>query len=208
MKSNNPNNKNKIIDVAFILSLKHGFNHVSIKQLKEETGLSTGSIYYYFEDKNEILEYMVNKYFMNMFKKFIKKVKNFDGSFIEKIKFILKYRGNVFYTEEDESKHVSIRTQVDYKDYLILFISISHQHPEISAYYEIHDELYKLFYELIEEAIENNEINEDIDIEKVAIFLQTIFKGHIVLALYQPKIKIEKLVKSNTKLIWEVIKKS
>ncbi|RBQ22635.1 hypothetical protein ALNOE001_16930 [Candidatus Methanobinarius endosymbioticus] len=51
------NNKQKIVDAAFDLSVKYGFDNVSMKQIQEAADIGAGSIYYHFKNKNEILEY-------------------------------------------------------------------------------------------------------------------------------------------------------
>jgi len=204
MKSNN---KHKIIDAAFNLSLKHGFDNVSIRQIHEETGLASGSIYYHFKNKDEILEYTVNKYLLDHFYEFKKQIKEFDGTLIEKINFIFRYEGGEFSTNDEEFPYALNRPKVRYKDYFILLTSIYHKHPEITTAHDIHEELYKFYYELVEEAIEKKEIREDIDIEKIAMFLQTTLKGYIGLLVFQPDLSTEKLIEYNTELIWEAVRK-
>ncbi|WP_225370126.1 TetR/AcrR family transcriptional regulator [Methanobrevibacter arboriphilus] len=54
-------NKDKIAQAAFLLSLKYGFDNVSIKQIQEEANVTTGAIYYHFKDKNDILDYILKK---------------------------------------------------------------------------------------------------------------------------------------------------
>lgn len=199
--------RNKIAIAALTLSLKDSFDNVSIKQIKEESGVTTGAIYYHFKDKNEILVYMVHMYIMDNFNEFKEAVGNFDGSFIEKIEFILNYKTNSFINEE-EDLYVSSGRQFNYKEYFTLITSIFHQHPEVRhLFYELHDELYDFYCELVQDAIENGEIRDDVDIEMLVMFIQTICKGYIDLWVYQPNFSFEKLVNSNLKLMWDAIKK-
>ncbi|MDR2967509.1 MAG: TetR/AcrR family transcriptional regulator [Methanobacteriaceae archaeon] len=204
MKSNN---KHKIIDATFALSLKYGFDNVSIKQIQEESGVATGSIYYYFKNKDELLEYMINKYLMDQFYETKNEIKEFKGPFLEKMNFIFRYEGAELSTKEDDFPYILTRPKVKYKDYFMLLTSIYHKHPEISTAHEIHDELYKFFYELVQEAVENNEIRDDMSVRKIVIFIQTSLKGFIGLLVFQPHIAVDELVESNIELIWEAIKK-
>lgn len=71
----------------------------------------------------------------------------------------------------------------------------------------LHDNLYDFYYELIQEAIENKEIREDLDIRTLVIFIQTLIKGYIDLYVYQPNISFEELIDANLKMIQEIIKK-
>lgn len=202
------NNKHKIIDVAFALSLENGFDSVSIKQIQEETGLSAGSIYYHFKDKDEILASIVDVYLKGGVHQLKKDVRSFDGTLMEKISFVFNYKVNYFFEKRVDSSDISNEYQFNRKDYWILLTSAYHQHTEIRpVFYEIHDELYDLYYELVQEAIENKEIREDIDIRTLVIFIQTCLKGYLDLWVYQPNFSFEELVDSNMKMIWEVIKK-
>ena len=200
-------NRNKIALVAFKLSLKDGFDNVSIKQIQEESGVATGSIYYHFKNKDEILLYMVHMYLMDNFREFKEEVKKVKGSFFEKMEFIFSYKTNSFINEELEM-NTQNGYKFNYKEYYTLLTTIYHQHPEARhLFYELHDELYSFYCGLVQDAIENGEIRDDIDIDMLVIFIQTIFKGYIDLWVYQPNFSFEKLVESNKKLLLETIKK-
>ena len=139
------NNKDKIAEVAFFLALKNGFNEVSIKKIREVAELPTGSIYYHFKNKDEILEYIVNVYLLKNFHKFIDAVRNFKGSFLEKIGFILKYLTN-FNRRELNVLNFSIYESCN-KAYFVLLASIYHQYPQIGTILsQIHDELSNFFH--------------------------------------------------------------
>ena len=201
--------KRKIVDVTFTLSLKNGFDNVSIKQIQNEANLSAGSIYYHFKDKDEILTSMVDIYLKDGVNQLREDVKNFEGSLIEKIDFIFNYKAISFLENKiDSSYHISDESQFNRKDYWVLLTSVYHQHPEIrSEFYEIHDELYGLYYELIQEAIEKKEIRDDIDVKTLTLFIHSCLKGYLDLWVYQPNLSFEELVDSNIKMIWEAIKK-
>ena len=210
MSLNSEHNKHRIINATFALSLKHGFDNVSIKQIQEESGLASGSIYYHFKDKDEILDYMIKTYMTNSFYSYRDDIKNFEGTFIEKLKFILEYVISGFATKsEPESLYIPIREQFDHKEYFTLVKSIYHHHPKVrSAYHKLNEKLFGLYYEVFQEAIENKQIREDIDIKTLVIFFQTILKGYTDMWTYQPNISIEEIIDANIKMIDEAIKKS
>lgn len=210
MVNNNDNmisNKDKIADVTFVLSVKNGFDRVSIKQIQEESGLTTGSIYYHFKDKDEILLYIVNRYLINSIHIIIKKIRDLDGSLMEKIGLIFNYEKSPI-IKEVESLDILNKFPIDYSEYWLLYTSIFHQHPEIRhLFYELYDELYEFLYDLIQEAIEKKEIRDDIDIEELVTFIKTNLKGYLVVIVCQPNFSAEKLLNANMKLIWEAVKK-
>jgi len=200
------NNKNKIVEAAFILALKNGFDSVSIKQIREKTELSAGSIYYYFKNKDEILDYMVNVYIIDNFHDYMDSVRNFDGTFMEKIKFILKYLTN-FNQQEFSATDFTLR-ESSQKAYFVLFVSIYHQYPEVQRIlFEMQKELDNFYNELIREAIAKKEISADVDIEALNVFIQTIFYGFIVSWSYPGERSFETLFNSNLKMIDEMLNK-
>ncbi|MBZ9570500.1 TetR/AcrR family transcriptional regulator [Methanobrevibacter sp. TMH8] len=201
-------NKHKIIDAVFALSLQNGFDNVSMKQIQKASGLSAGTIYYHFKNKDEILEYMIEKYLIDSLNNLKENVSNFNGSFIEKIEFIFNYKNNSFVTKNEEPPKNSTKIHFDHKDYFLLLRSMYHQHPEIRhVFYKLSDDLYEFYYELFQEAVKNKEIRDDIDIRNLVIFIQTSLKGYIDLWIYQRNFSFEELVNSNIQLIWEAVKK-
>lgn len=201
------NNKNKIAEVAFLLSLREGFDNISIKQIQEESGLSPGTIYYHFKNKSEILFYMINRYLLEgFFFDFKEAMRNFNGSFIEKIEFIFNYKIYDFVKVEENSSQEGY--ELDSGKYFSLFAAIYHQNPEIRPIFtELQDGLYDFFAELLREAIKNGEIREDIDVKLLTIFIKTCLQGYIFEWLYQPKLSLEEIVDANVKMIWEAVKK-
>jgi len=202
------NNKRKIVDVAFALSLKNGFDSVSIKDIQEEAELSAGSIYYHFKDKGEILGSIIEIYLKDGVYQLERDVKNFEGSLMEKIRFIFNYKIDSFLEEKVDSSNTPTMSQFNRKDYWVLLTSVYHQHPEFRhTFYEIHDDLYNLYYELVQEAVENGEIRDDVDIRTLVIFIQTCLKGYLDLWVYQPNFSFEELVDSNMKMMQDAVKK-
>jgi len=202
-------NKHKIIDTTFLLSLKYGFDNVSIKQIKEESGLSTGTIYYYFKNKDEILEYMVKTYLTNSFYSYRDDIKNFEGTFIDKLRFTFESKGNSFATKtKDDTPYVHSRPEFDHREYFMLFKSIYHFHPEVrGAFHRLNEKLHSFYYELFQEAIDNGEIRDDVDAKTLAIYFQTSLKGYTDMWMFHPEFSFEEIVDSNIKMIEESLKK-
>ena len=200
-------NRDKIIEIAFLLSLKNGFDRVSIKRIQDESGIAVGSIYYYFNDKNEILVSIIKKYFIGIVPEFKEAVKDFNGSFMEKMYFVFTYKANCFNKEKFHLNSLASH-EFNNKNYFMLGMSIFHQYPEArSLFYELNEELHDFYNELIQEAIEKGEIREDIDIKALNVFIRTLLEGYIDLWLNQSEFSFEDIVEDNMKMLWEAIKK-
>ncbi len=60
-----------IVDTAVQIALEHGFESLSIRKITNRLGYSAGSVYYYFKDKDEIVEAIhkeADTYIINMVK--------------------------------------------------------------------------------------------------------------------------------------------
>jgi len=143
------NKRDRIIEVAFLLSLKNGFDKVSIKQIQEESKLSTGLIYHYFKNKDEILVAMFDKYISGQVPLFKENVRNLNCSFIEKLNYIFTHRAGVF-SHIENSLGDSIIDEFKYEDYFTLSMNIYHEYPEIRPLFiEMHNDLNDFYYELL-----------------------------------------------------------
>ena len=120
-------NKELITEVAFLLALRNGFNNVSIKEIQEASGISAGSIYYHFKDKQEILLHMINVYLLDNFHDYGRSIINSNETFIEKIESVFFYLLG-FNKKEFKSSPDSNILECDNREYFGLF-STSHFEP-------------------------------------------------------------------------------
>ena len=201
------NNRDKIIEVTFLLSLKNGFDRVSIKDIQKESGLSAGSIYYYFKDKDDILVAMLNKYLMDNIPLFKEAVRNSSDSLREKLRAAFILTTTSFNKKEIHFSSSTI-PEFNHEDYFILLTSVFHQYPEVRVMFqEMQHDLNDFYQELIQEAVEKGEIRDDISIKTMNIFIQSCLKGYITLWLNQSDFSFEEIVKDDINMIWDVIKK-
>ena len=56
------NTKDLIAEKTLKLILEKGSIDISISEIRNYTGLTTGGIYYYFSDKNDLFEAILQKY--------------------------------------------------------------------------------------------------------------------------------------------------
>ena len=203
----NTNNRDKILQIAFLLSLKNGFDRVSIKQIQKESGLAAGSIYYYFENKDEILVAMFNKYVLGRVSLFKETIRNLNCPFIEKLRFIFTYSAD-FFNKKENGINDSIVSELNYEDYHVLSMSIYHQYPEVRPQFiEMHNDINDFYGELIQEAIENGEIRDDVEIKALIILIQSSLRGKLDLWMNQSEFSFEELVEANINMLYEAIKK-
>ena len=72
------NTKDKIIESTFKLLLEKGFLEVSLADIVNESDVGYGSVYYYFDDKDQLVQSVLNKYISEMFLNQLDKVELSD----------------------------------------------------------------------------------------------------------------------------------
>jgi len=199
-------NKDSIIDTAFVLSLKKGFDNVSIKLIQDETGLAAGSIYYHFKDKNDILRSILMKHLFVNFLNFKKQVESFEGTVIERLRFAFLFKAHSFVCIEGSPVYEG--ELFSYKEFFTFLVSIIHAHPEARPlFYQLYDGLFVFLKEVFQEAMDNDEIRDDLDVESVVIYFQTLFEGYINLWIVKPNYPFEKIMDINLQYFYNSIKK-
>ena len=197
--------KKKIAEAAFLIAFKKGINNLSIKEIQETSGLSTGTIYHYFNDKEEILLYMVNIYLLDKFYEFRQVIIKSNDSFIKRIESSF-YLLHDFNKKDFDSFSSSIISGLDYEEYFGLLFTIVLQHPKFGFLLnDFHKDSYNFYRELVEEAIKNKEINEEIDAETLTMFIHAIFTGYLHLWVFYTG--STEYMNANLKTIKEIIKK-
>jgi AcrR family transcriptional regulator len=201
------NTKDKIAETAFILALKYGFSNVTINQITQKSGIAPGTIYYYFNEKEEILERMIQLYLLKYFERLESSIAVFSGTFHEKL-FYIFYSSIGLQFPSDENSYGNIaENNINYKEFFLLFKGVYHQNPEFRhLYHGIHTELLHFYERQIKEAIDNNEIRSDLDENKITTFLLSVLKGFVDLWITLPDMSIGKIINDNVEMIWEAIK--
>jgi len=199
------NTKKKIIaEATFLLTLKNGFGNVSIKEIQEASGLSRGSIYHYFNDKEEIFMYMVDIYLSDNFFEYKKAIKKSSDSFIKRIE-------NVFHSVLilDEKEFIfpdSFKYKYDNKKYFQIFYSSVYKPTKCKLIlHKLYEESFNFYRELVEEAVENKEINDDTDVDALAMSIHTILKGCLHLWVFYPDLPSKKYINANLKTFMHLI---
>ncbi|MBR0316923.1 MAG: TetR/AcrR family transcriptional regulator [Synergistaceae bacterium] len=63
-------NKQKIIDTVIEMIKKHGADYVTVRKICEAADVSTGTFYYYFKDKDDLMMYFLREALFPEFEKF------------------------------------------------------------------------------------------------------------------------------------------
>jgi len=137
-------------DIAFSckgLVLDKGIKNITISEIAKTAGIGKGSVYDYFKNKEDLVFELVNIMLLQHYDLLIKETEKLSSA-QEKIKSFFKF----FYKEED----IELRTI--YKEFIA--ISLSSPNEEMVAFQsKCSDKYYQWFDEIIQNAINENEIS-------------------------------------------------
>jgi hypothetical protein len=149
---------------------------------------------------------MIQKYFVEKTIELKKLSYEFEGTFIEKLRFIY-YRsiGIDIQNNKKPIRKINDKT-IDYKKYYLMINSIYHQHSE---YRDLFDDtthnVIQIFKESVDEFIYKNELDINISPNKMALFLFTNIKGFINLWMTLSDSDVDEIIDANLEAIKEIV---
>jgi AcrR family transcriptional regulator len=177
--------KSRIMEEAFKLFLKKGFNDVSLNEIMRASDITTGGFYYHFDSKDTLLVEVIEKYIFNYFNSTIQQIRDFEGTLKEKLKtVILSLVGE---TQLDESSE-----KIDYGTLHILLMEGIQKYEIVSKHYtEFYYNLLNFIKDVLDEGIAQDIIRRDIGSTELATLIQTSMVGIILMGIAMPEIPLE-----------------
>ncbi len=200
------NTKNKIIDKSFLLFLDKGVNNVIISQIIENAGISNGTFYYYFENKDQLVLEVMKKYVFDLGQKKLDYIKYFNGTSKEEIKnLILSLLG--FNLLNKDIYGVYLLKPSQYRDFHILIIDATKQYEEVTKMDHIfHNKLKITLENIIIKGIINKEIN-NVNPKEVANLIYTLYTSICYKTIKEPKLDIKKSFNTSFDYFWNIIER-
>ncbi len=196
------NTKDIIIEKTLKLILDKGTIDISISEIRNCTGLTTGGIYYYFSDKSEIFEAIMQKYMVDYIKINFDKL-TLEGSTKDRIHDALFH---ILHHFTDGVEIESINEKINYATVLILLTATGYSDDEVNRIIIQTGEDIGIFLTgLVEEGRRQNEIRQDFSTENIAESLYTMYMGIQGLWLTSPNEDIDSLFEKNFEMTWQAI---
>jgi len=197
------NTKDLIAEKTLKLILEKGSIDISISEIRNYTGLTTGGIYYYFSDKSEILEAILQKYMVDYIKIDLDKI-ILEGSSKDRIHDTLL---NILHHYIKGVEIESINEKINYSSVILLLTSIGHAHHDVNRIISQTENDIKIFLtDLVEEGKRQNEISEDFSTENIVDSLHILYMGTQYYWLNFPDADIDLIFEKNFDMTWQTIK--
>ena len=166
--------KDLILEKTLKLILEKGTIDISISEIRNATGLTTGGIYYHFSDKSDIFEAILQKYMVDYIKINFDKI-ILEGSSKNRLHDTLFYILH-HYINGVEIK--SINEKINYRDVILLLTATGYGEDRVNSIVSQTGKDIRMFLtELIEDGKKQNEIRHDFSTEKIVESLVILFMG-------------------------------
>ncbi|WP_298523327.1 TetR/AcrR family transcriptional regulator [uncultured Methanobrevibacter sp.] len=196
------NTKDLIVEKTLKLILEKGTIDISIRDIQDCTGLTTGGIYYHFSDKNEIFEAIMQKYIIDYMKIDFDKIP-LEGSTKERIHDGLLY---ILHHFTDGVEIESINENINYGTVLILLTATGYSNYEVNrTVSQIGKDIGIFLNDLVEDGKMKNEIRQDFTTENIAETLYIMYMGVQCFWLDFPNEDIDLLFEKNFEMTWQAI---
>ena len=196
------NTKDFIVEKTLKLILKKGAIDISISEIRNCTGLTTGGIYYHFSDKSEIFEAIMQKYIVDYMKIDFDKIP-LEGSSKERIHDGLLY---ILHHFTDGVEIESVNEKINYGTVLILLTSTGYADDEvIRTVSQTGNDIGIFLTDLVEDGKRQNEIRKDFSTENIAESLYIMYMGIQCIWLDFPNEDIDLIFEKNFEMAWQAI---
>ncbi|MGD8752736.1 MAG: TetR/AcrR family transcriptional regulator [Anaerolineales bacterium] len=166
--------KNQILDAAMSVFARLGFNHARMDDIAQEAGLSKGSLYWYFESKDDIIINILD----NLIGREIDLMKEAIDSYLPAKERLLSFTEIVIADLERMKPLMPILFE-----FWSLLARRKIVQKTINRYYHSYMDA---IIPIIEQGIKTGEFRS-VDSQKAGIALGTIFEGTILLWAYAPE---------------------
>ena len=196
------NTKDLILEKTLKLILEKGTIDISISEIRNCTGLTTGGIYYHFSDKNDIFEAIIQKYMVDYIKVDFDKL-ILEGSTKDRIHDTLLYILHQFINgREFENTH----EKINYNSVIHLLTSIGYTHDDVNREIsQMGNDTRKFLTDIIDDGKRQNEIRKDFTTENIVESLYTMYMGVQYFWLIFANDDIYLIFEKNFDITWQAI---
>ena len=196
------NTKDLIVEKTLKLILDKGTIDISISEIRNYTGLTTGGIYYHFSDKNDIFEAILQKYMVDYIKIDFDKL-NLEGSAKDKIHDTLLY---ILHHYINGVEIENIDEKINYNSVILLLTSTGYAHDDVNRIISQTGTDIKLFLtDIVEDGKRQNEIRKDFTTENIVESLHNLYMGIQYFWLTFSNADIDSIFEKDFDMTWQAI---
>ena len=167
--------KELILEKTLKLMIEKQNSLVSIREIRDATGIDTGGIYYYFSSKDELYNEITERYFINYITFSIDELRQINGTAKEKIHDVL---AEIIKQKQTGIKMEEIDDEIDYRVISTILTAKGFAYENsLKVYNDSLKEFKEFFTEIVEEGQKNREIRQDVSSADIAESLILMYLG-------------------------------
>ena len=196
------NTKDLILEKTLKLILDKGTIDISMSEIRNCTGLTTGGIYYHFSDKNDIFESIMQKYMVDYIKIDFDKIP-LEGSTKDRIHDALLY---ILHHFINGAEIESINEKINYRSVFMLLTSTGYANDDVRRVIsQTGNDIGIFLTDLVEDGKMQNEIRKDFSTKNIAESLYIMYMGIQCIWLDFPNEDIDLIFEKNFEMAWQAI---
>jgi len=196
------NTKDLILEKTLKLILEKGTIDISISEIRNATGLTTGGIYYHFSDKNDIFEEILQKYMVDYIKIDFDEI-TLEGSSKSRLHDSLFYILNHYINGVEIE---SINEKINYSSVILLLTPKGYAYEDINRIIsQLETDIKTFLSGIVEDGKRQNEIRQDLSTEDIAESLHILYMGIQYYWLIFPDDDIGSMFEKNFEMTWQAI---
>lgn len=193
--------KSRIMDETFKLLLEYGFDAISISQITKEAEITKGALYYFFENKEDLFDQVVEKYIMNFMKDLLISRSNETSSIKEQVR--LFYNTKAVELRMDEIKTDSVDSRRNF--YRLLQSGID-KYEKLRVQFEtFYRNAIDYQIKVLEEGKKKGVIREDVNSRLLALNNMTWGRGMIHIDDSVNLDEVDEMTEEYFNIIWRSI---
>lgn len=202
------NRKDKVLEAAFLLFLKNGFDDVSLNKIIKSAEITTGGFYYYFDSKESLIIEIIDRYIFFYFNAPTKEIKNSNDTSKNKIKKYLSQSIGYDIEKKIFTNITESGNPIDYKElYLLYFGSLKKYNTLEKKYYETIISITQTIEELLDQGKSCGEIKSNVDSKEIASLILAIFSGNISSWMVMGNMNLYETFSKQIDILWDNLKK-
>ncbi|MBQ7928642.1 MAG: TetR/AcrR family transcriptional regulator [Methanobrevibacter sp.] len=196
------NTKDLILEKTLKLILEKGTIDISISEIRNATGLTTGGIYYYFSDKSDIFEEILQKYLVDYIKIDYDKI-ILEGSSKNRIHDALF---SILHHFINSVEIESINEKISYREVILLLTATGYGEEKVrNIILQTGKDIRIFLTGLVEDGKRQNEIRQDFSTEKIVESLVIMFMGIQYSWLIFSSDDTDLIFKKKFDMVWQAI---
>lgn len=192
--------RDRIMKNAFTIYLKYGFSGISLNSLISKLGIKKSSLYYYFKNKDDLINNIVEKYLYSFGWLKIDEIFEAASTTKERVRKMM-----MEFLDFEKNLKETVQEDIEVRDLFKMMIDDSNRAGEEKPYIEQYNKRVSLLVESIEEDKVRNIIPKDIDSKEFAYHIVTCLDGLNYIYMTNNKVDFIKQSNIQLKFLWRGI---